>query len=728
MNRGRLYSFGPYVLDAEGMVLTRDGEVVPIPPKALRTLLALIECDGKVAPKQQLIDTVWPDSFIEEGNLTQNIFLLRRELGLSSSGEDYIQTLPKRGYRFTAQVHIAGGEGSTNGASAAPPNSDPVSPPLGIGHRDQNHGMVRLLLIGCFVPLLAMVGAGIEWYREIPRPPRVSGFSKVTHDGEIKRVRMEQVGGPQVSLFSDGARIYFNEGSSDAPAVVQVSALGGDTGRLALPIQLPMLLDVSIVRSEILVSEFAGPADGSPLWIVPLPAGTPRPLSGIMASDAAWSADGRNLAYVRGRELFVANGDGSGSRRLTGLPGNGWHPRWSPDAQRIRFTVFDIPSSSSSLWEIQSDGNGLRPLLPGWRPHGAISREPIDICCGTWGPDGKDFVFQVSERGRSDIWWLPGEPGWMRARLGVRPIDPVRVTAGQLSSLAPAFSPDGHRLFVVGQELRGELQRFDRRTGQFVSYLGGLSAELVDFSRDGNWVLYVTYPESLLWRSRIDGTDQQQLTFPPLEAWNSRWSADGGRILTFLTGDGTRRGVSLVSTQGGKLQPLSREGGEMQPSWSPDGTSIMYSDFPFFSEHPAKVSVHIRHLDSGLVDTLPGSEGLYGPQWSPDGLHAAAWKNDLILMLYDFRSKTWSQLAQGWGLLHWSADSCWIYYLRYGPLPAVLRVRIADRHVEEMASLKGIRLTGRLAGLDFAVTPHGDPIVTRDVGTQEVYSMDWEPR
>lgn len=263
---------------------------------------------------------------------------------------------------------------------------------------------------------------------------------------------------------------------------------------------------------------------------------------------------------------------------------------------------------------------------------------------------------------------------------------------------------------------------------QFVSYLWGVSGELVDFSRDGNWVLYVTYPERSLWRSRIDGSDKEQLTLRPMEAWNSRWSPDGERILTFLTGDGARPGVSVIPAQGGKAQAASRGGGEMQPSWSPDGTSIMYSDFPFFSEHPAKVGVPIRHLDSGRVDTLPGSEGLFGPQWSPDWEHAAAMANGQILMLYDFHSHKWSRLAEGWGLLRWSADSRWVYYLRYGPSPAVLRVRVADRHVEEVASLRGIRLAGRLAGLDLSVTPQGDPIVTRDVGTQEVYSMDWVHR
>ena len=81
---------------------------------------------------------------------------------------------------------------------------------------------------------------------------------------------------------------------------------------------------------------------------------------------------------------------------------------------------------------------------------------------------------------------------------------PVQITSGQLSSLAPLFSPDGKKLFVIGQQLRGELQRFDGSTGEFVPYLGGVSADFLDFSRDGRWICYVAYPEGTLWRSRID--------------------------------------------------------------------------------------------------------------------------------------------------------------------------------------------------------------------------------
>jgi DNA-binding winged helix-turn-helix (wHTH) protein len=86
------------------MVLSVDGNVVPVPLKALKTLLTLIEHSGEVVSKQVLIEAVWPDSYVEEGNLTQNIFLLRRQLGKAPEGQDYIETIPRRGHRLTVPV------------------------------------------------------------------------------------------------------------------------------------------------------------------------------------------------------------------------------------------------------------------------------------------------------------------------------------------------------------------------------------------------------------------------------------------------------------------------------------------------------------------------------------------------------------------------------------------------------------------------------------------------
>jgi serine/threonine protein kinase/Tol biopolymer transport system component len=98
------YAFGPFRFDSEKRVLVRDGRPVPLSPKAAEILVVLVEQAGHLVDKDALINRVWPDAFVEEGNLNKNIFFLRKTLGTREDGQEYIETVPKRGYRFIAPV------------------------------------------------------------------------------------------------------------------------------------------------------------------------------------------------------------------------------------------------------------------------------------------------------------------------------------------------------------------------------------------------------------------------------------------------------------------------------------------------------------------------------------------------------------------------------------------------------------------------------------------------
>ena len=730
-----IYEFGPYVLDSAQMLLRRGDDVVPLQPKALETLLLLVRRRGTVVSKQELMDAVWPESFVEEGNLTQNIFVLRRELGKTANQDDYIQTVPKRGYRMNVAVkessRVGGMEAPSAGAAGIGNSEAQAEATTRIGKRDElascslagagdaagTHGGYR-----CDCSLACCVNAtkGL--------------WVCANHTGRSTEARglANNLGGPDAALFADESRVYFMEGSSDAPWIAEVSASGGETGRVAVSFPLPQLMDFSHERSELLVGRTVGEAGPLQLWGVPVPAGAAHRLGDASAWDASWSPDGREMVYARGRDLYRARSDGSEPRLLVTLPGLGWQPRWSPDGKRVRLTVFDVPTSASSIWEVSREGSDLHPLLPQWparKPSAGPSDGPIDLCCGSWTPDGKYFVFQVTMRGRSDIWSMPGKTSFL-GRMFPSIAEPKQLTNGQLSSLAPVFSPDGRKLFVIGQQLRGELERFDARAGEFVMYLGGISASFVDFSRDGQWVTYVAYPEGTLWRSRLDGSERLQLTFAPMEAMVPKWSPDGSRILFYGVGAGKEQSAYWISASGGEAKPVSTGRGEqMNTCWSPDGDSVMYSDFPFYWKGPRPVAIHVLNLKTQNVESLPESDGFFAPSWSPDGRYVGAMASDgQRIMLFDFKSRAWTDLAHGSGLMKWSRDGKYLYYLRYGPESAVMRMRVSDRHEEEVVRLKGIRQAGRLAGLEFGLAPDGAAIVLRDAGTQEIYSLDWYER
>ena len=110
------YEFGPFRLDPARGMLFRDGEMVSLAPKVFDILLVLVETSGETVQKDELMERVWPDSFVEEGNLSVNIFALRKALGDDGNKNLYIKTVPKRGYRFVADVRQVGnGNGEGNG-------------------------------------------------------------------------------------------------------------------------------------------------------------------------------------------------------------------------------------------------------------------------------------------------------------------------------------------------------------------------------------------------------------------------------------------------------------------------------------------------------------------------------------------------------------------------------------------------------------------------------------
>lgn len=119
----RLYQFGPFCLDAAERVLLREGRLVPLPAKALSTLLALVLSRGHLVEKEVLMKEVWPDEFVEEGNLAQHVFILRRALGEAAGSPKYIETVPRRGYRFVAPVSEPG----EDDAAIADNRSEPIA-------------------------------------------------------------------------------------------------------------------------------------------------------------------------------------------------------------------------------------------------------------------------------------------------------------------------------------------------------------------------------------------------------------------------------------------------------------------------------------------------------------------------------------------------------------------------------------------------------------------------
>src|SRR5215218_9167114 len=127
----QLYEFGPYRLDASGRQLWRGAEAVHLTPKELDTLSALVRGAGRLMSKEELLKEIWPDTFVGEATLAQNVFTLRRALGEAEGGKSYIQTAPRRGYRFAAPVREV-----TEGVE--PKDATPARAAAGVEGRDSS--------------------------------------------------------------------------------------------------------------------------------------------------------------------------------------------------------------------------------------------------------------------------------------------------------------------------------------------------------------------------------------------------------------------------------------------------------------------------------------------------------------------------------------------------------------------------------------------------------------
>jgi len=563
--------------------------------------------------------------------------------------------------------------------------------------------------IGAALVLLGGLLASIYILLKPPPAPQIGDYVQLTHDGQ-----------PKSLIGTDGARLYLGLGvaasaSSSSRGVAQMSTNGGTPQKLAVlpsPDMVPVVLSPD--GSELLAIDGQGAPPKGPLWGVPILGNSPRKLGDAIAETAAYALNGKALAFTNLGDLYISKADGSDARKILSVKGDIQSVTWSPDSLNLRFDSSETVGTVGQqvMWQVSADGTGLHRLLPGWH-------DPPDECCGKWTPDGKFFIFQS----QGQIWALP-----QKSFLRPHPL-PAALTSSPMTLSSPLPSKDGKRLFLIGQTYRGELMKFDSKSNQFTPFLGGISAEFVDFSKDGQWITYVSYREGTLWRSRVDGTDRLQLTYPPMYPLLPRWSPDSKKILFFEFALGADKPARIyeISPEGGSPRLVLPDDNSQQldPNWSPDGSKIIFANE---SNDPSS-AVHILDLATHKIIDLPGSHGLYSPRWSPDGRYVSAFSGDSkTLLLFDFKTQKWTPLASGslsW--LNWSHDGQFVYLLDFRGKTAVIRIHLVDKKVEQVADVKDLNSTGRY-GTALSLTPDDSPLVLHDTGTQDVYSVDWKPQ
>jgi Tol biopolymer transport system component/DNA-binding winged helix-turn-helix (wHTH) protein len=647
------YEFGPFRLDLSEQMLVRDGRVVPLTPKTFELLRVLVQNSGHLVSKDALLKEIWPDNFVEEGALNRSISIIRKALG-ERAGQKYIETVPKRGYRFVAPVTIrrrsdpsslivAGETSRAEDDTVALPQMAPL--PLARTTPGRTIALRRAAVIVVLLSVAAISYALLHRTEELTVP---TGFDTVH-----KQVTFTgKEGAP--TLSPDGRRIaYVSNETPEKRVMVQELAGGSPLAIFAAP--EAGHLRWSPDGSELLV--WARGAGHNGVYIVPQMGGTARLVANGMFI-ACWSPDGSAIAipsYLGGKIWFV-NREGTRLRTvaLRDVTWSIWDIDWSPAAELLTFTSSD-EQGRFTLWTVRPDGSEQRTILT----------ESTGIYSARWAPRG-DAIYYLRQLNQTDSLYRVS----IQRGHSATGADATALVTGLETDQSFALSADGRRLVYARAPYHSNLWLLDlgdhARTVTTELTRGTSLIERPHISPDGRSIAFNVghEPTANVYTMPIAGGAPKQLTF--FDSFNlaGGWSADG-RSIAFASNEGGTPRVWTVSADGGDLRPLSS--GQMSDSfnvsWSP-GRAILYQQAG---------NRNYYQLDPQTATEEPfvtnSSVGwMFSPAYSPDGRNVAVMWNRppsrgvWVIDESDHRETYVYKSDAAWTApIGWSADGSAIY-------------------------------------------------------------------
>ncbi|HEU4796168.1 MAG TPA: winged helix-turn-helix domain-containing protein [Pyrinomonadaceae bacterium] len=602
---GAVFEFGEFHLDTAERVLRRDKKVVPLTPKAISLLELLVSREGSVVSRAEMIETLWPDTYVEEANLTVTISMVRKALG-----ENYIRTIPKRGYTFAipvTRIELP----TTNGNHPTPAPID-LPRPAAEAVTPSGSGQRRLVFAVSLAIMLFVIAVWAGWGRfrrpTISKPPAPMRIARLTDTGNIRDVTLSPDGrwlavvsidggleGLKIKnldtneqhelveaqeqlcwglLFAhDGQSIYYNttQPNSTISVLYRISARGGQAHKLVVNIDSPISL----------------------------------------------SPDGSQIAFVRsfpGRHydaLVVANNDGTGERELSVVK----HPEkfsfsgsaWSPDGKTIALGVTPNNGVSYSIKGVPLAGGAVRELTP---------QQWTTVRGLAWSDDGRALIFSA---GTKEL------PATQLRRLGTQSgaIEPVTNDANFYEGVH--LTKNGGKLVTTQVAELINVWGVDPASGSAPRKLtfGTKEGEGGVITLPNGQVVYTLEQNRHLdlWAINPDGTGAVQLTqagagFPAV-------TADGKFLVYGSLRSGVRHLYRLDLATRQEVQ-LTNGGGENYPSISPDGRWVIYT-----SLSPARNTLWKVSIDGGTPQQITQGSIIFKPVISPDGQSiACAYRKD----------------------------------------------------------------------------------------------------
>jgi len=673
------YEFENFRLDVPRLMLYRDTAAVSLKPKVVETLVALVERHGEIVSNKELMDRLWADSFVEESNLTQNIYLLRKVLGNGRDGKPFIENFSRRGYRFNGEVREPRSKTQVLVATHTRTQTV-VDEVFESGSRRRLGRWIPAAVALVAGATIVAVGYGI-WGVRSGNSSRAANVPFASFQS-FKLKRQSDTGDVTSSAVSADGKfiayadtqnsIWLKNTSSDS--VVQVlPASTVHRGLMAISPDNDFLyvhVQAKETKSEIVKVPVFGGSEQSRIAIEPW-------------SDAALSPDGKQLVFVRVKgdtgqhELISANSDGSGERVIATAADTGWFgvwsqsTAWSPDGALIACAGgTHQDGKETGVIRIFRPGDGelvsTIPIEPEWNFIDSIvwladgdlmtisSNNSTEqqifkyaFASGEWrritndltnyhrlsaSADGR-VVVTVQFENFGNLWMLPATGDKLQAR---------QITTGRnllTDTTGISWTPDGRIVYGANSGGKWGIWMIDP-DGQNAVQLtqncaGNDTCGEPIVTPDGRLIVFQAKRDGVrnIWRMESDGSNPTQLTY------------DGGAYPS-LTNDGSTVVYVRPEKPATTLQQVPIEGGEKtrfsaidsaaSVAFTRDGERMAFGYYDAKSKDPWKTCVAAVNADA--PDKCFGNSRSY-PRWAADG-------KSFYYLDHDYRG-VWKQFLDG---------------------------------------------------------------------------------
>lgn len=695
----QFYEFANFRLDCSQKVLLCDEKPVPLTPKVFDTLEIFLENAGRLLEKDDLMQQIWQDRFVEESNLTSNIKMLRKALGDDAANPRFIETIPRRGYRFIADVRRMDEDAETrektdreiktpssdnshlhilpfpqsqeihpaasvvaladwrHNEDSAPENANdepaklklvPTNPVI------KNKSNYNFYILTCLI-LVVLAGLGYGFYyflnqRNAPAAFRMSNPMRLTSNGKTKSVAVAPDGRFVVYILDDEGRQSLRLKNVETGSDVEILPSADDTP----------LHSVTFSPDGNTIY-FA--AKGT-LFQMPILGGLRKTIvqnfnNRLQYNSITFSPDKKQFAFIRflsddESAVIIANSDGSDERTLAVSKRPEIFQRsaaWSPDGKNITCTGL-ATGGAQKIFAVQV-ADGEVSSVPS--PHWAI------ILQAAWQPDGKHLLVIATE-GRSSvfsqIWSLSYSTGEAsNITNDFNNYQNLSLTADGRSLAAVRLEQSAH-IWVMSGEDSGQIKQLTHGIEKFDGIFG------LNFSADGK-IFYDTSPggKGEVWTIDADGRNAKLIT----DESGSTVSSPDGKYVVFQSNDNEGVGLFRLNLSSGEKKRLTK-GADVWATFSPDGRWIV------FSRWGEQVALWKVSTEGGEEIKLTNFSAVpLAPAVSPDGKAIAFyWQKmqpEIALLPFDGGEITQTfkvpvQYGQGYGkpALQWTADRQAINY------------------------------------------------------------------